>query len=325
MRYTQYKAFEKHLDSSFPSNFSSLYCLIIKDPAERSLAFDELKRKMSLSSKGCCEEKELLAELDAFSLFSGKQIIHFQGCEKLSKSCIGLLEKKIPALSPLTTLVLSGESFQRQSSFYKLCEKHGVILDTGEEKAWEKEKSLAEWLFERAHLAKKTIELAAVNTLARGSQGSFAMLFKEWEKLLVYTSEKSHITLADVEAICCLACLDSNFALGESILAHKSKEALETAHRMLDQGVSVFPLLRSLRHQMTTALQLVSADKEWISQKLPYLKGQMLEKQMQAASRFGSNRLIDAIQMIDAYEFKAKNGCDDPKLLLTMLCTRIIP
>lgn len=334
VRYNQYKAFEKHLQSSTPSNFSSLYSLIIKDPGERALAFDLLKKMLNAGTVVLFQadsqgEKELLSQLDDLSLFSGKQLLHLQGCEKLSKSCQASLEKRIQHILPSITLVLSAETISKQSNFYKAIEKQGVILEIGEEKPWEKEKSLAEWIIERAHQEKKTIESDAVNILARGTQGSLAIMAAEWEKLLTYCSEKSKISAADVHSICCLASNDTGWQLGEAILAQNHKGALETAHRLLDQGTSLFPLLRSLRHQVTTALFLATAEREGnrelISQKFPYLKGHMLEKQVQAANKFGPRRLAQAIQTIDEYEFKAKDGCDDPKLLLTLLCTRIIP
>jgi DNA polymerase-3 subunit delta len=332
VRYTQFKAFEKHLQSSYPSNFLPLYCILIKDPAERGLAFDTLKKKLeasSLSHYDPQEVKALLGELDTLSMFAGKQLFHLHACEKLTKETQGLLEKRLASLPPSTTLVFSGESVPRQSAFFKALEKHGVILDTGEEKPWEKEKNLAEWLLEQARQAKIAIDPDAVNALARGTQGSLSLLSAEWEKLLTYVGEKPQITLSDVLAICLISTTDSTWAFGEAILAKDSKTALETSHRMLDAGVSVFPLLRGLRHQVMTALLMATAEREgkrdWISQKFPYLKGQMLEKQLHAASRFGVDRLSTAIQTIDDFEFKAKDGFDDAKLLLTLLCTRIIP
>ena len=334
VRYNQYKAFEKHLQSSTPSNFSALYSLIIKDPGERALSFDLLKKKLNAGTVVLFQadsqgEKELLSQLDDLSLFSGRQLLHLQGCEKLSKGTQSSLEKRIQHILPSIILVLSAETLSKQSAFYKAIEKHGVVLEIGEEKPWEKEKSLAEWIIERAHQEKKTIDPEAVNILARGTQGSLAILASEWEKLLTYCSEKAKISSNDVLSICCLASNDTGWLLGESILAQNHKGALETAHRLLDQGTSLFPLLRSLRHQVTTALFLATAEREgkrdMISQKFPYLKGHMLEKQVQAAAKFGPRRLAKAIQTIDEYEFKAKDGCDDPKLLLTLLCTRIIP
>ena len=334
MRYTQYKAFEKHLQSSSPSNFSSLYSLIIKDPGERALAFDLLKKRINaetviLFQADSQGEKELLSQLDDLSLFSGRQLLHLQGCEKLSKSGQASLEKRIQHILPSIVLVLSAETLSRQGAFYKAIEKHGVVLDIGEEKPWEKEKSLAEWIIERAQQEKKTIDPEAVNILARGTQVSLAILASEWEKLLTYCCEKSKITPTDVHSICCLTSNDTGWLLGEAVLGQNHKHALETAHRLLDQGNALFPLLRSLRHQVTTALFLATAEREGkrelISQKFPYLKGHMLEKQVQAASRFGPRRLAGVLQTIDEFEFKAKDGCDDPKLLLTLLCTRIIP
>lgn len=321
MRYTQHKAFEKHLRSSSPSNFSSLYCLVIKDPGERLLALESLKRTVGVTPLTLHSEEELLSQLDSFSFFSGKQVFHYY-CEKFSKST--QLEKRFSHISPDVILVLSTESQSRQSAFYKAVEKHGVLLDTAEEKPWEKEKNLTEWLMERVFQANKMMDLEAAHLLSKGSSGSFARLAVEWEKLLTYVGEKQRISLQDVTTICCLSPLDSTWAFGELLLAQKAGAALEVALRMIDQGGAVFPILRQLRHQMMTALQLTLCDREHIALKFPYLKGQMLEKQLQAGQSFGTSRLIRAIQIIDDFEFKAKDAWDDPKLLLTLLCSRIL-
>lgn len=321
MRYTQHKAFEKHLHSSSPSNFSSLYCLIIKDPGERFLAFESLKKIVGAMSITLHSEEELFSQLDSLSFFSGKQIFHYP-CEKFSKS--SRLEKRFSQMSADVILVLSMESLARQSAFYKAVEKHGVLLDTSEEKPWEKEKNLAEWLMERVFQANKTMDLEAVTALSKGSCGSLALLASEWEKLLTYVGERPRISLHDVMTICSLSPLDSAWAFGELLLAQNAGAALEVALRMIDQGGAIFSILRQLRHQMTTALHLTLFDREQISLKFPYLKGQMLERQLQAAMNFRTGPLIKAIQLIDELEFKAKDGWDNPKLLLTLLCAKVV-
>lgn len=333
MRYTQFNAFEKHLHSATPANLCPLYALLVKDPAERVWIFDQLKGQLdplniTVYAPDLAGVRQLIEDLFSLSLFSGKTLFHIPDCEKLPKEAQGLLEKKLSALSSATPLVLSGESLVRQGAFFKAIEKQGVILDSGEEKPWEKERSLAEWVVERARREGYSIDSSAVNALARGVQGNLGLLAAEWEKLKTFAGESSVLSHKDVQAICHLTLQDSNWALGEAILAQDSKTALEIAERMIEKGSAPVAILRSLRHQIVTAFLLASADEEgkrsWAMEKFPYLKGQMFEKQMQTARRFGSEKLSCVIQTIDDFEFQAKDSLEDPKLLLTLLCAKVL-
>lgn len=329
MRYSQFKAFDKHLQSSLPSNFSPLYCLIIKDPRERMLALLELKKHLgvfaiSTFSADPQGEKALMAELDAFSLFSENKLLHLQGCEKLSKNTQGLLEQKILELPKQTTLVLSAESLGKQSAFYKAVEKHGVILEIGEEKLAEKEKGLAEWLIAHVHRIQKTITPDAADLLIKGSGASFAILHQEFEKLATYIGDKDQILIQDVYDICCLSPQDSTWAAGDAFLTGNIKQTLESLYRTVDQGGVIFSIIRQLRYQIRQALIIASSDRSMISQIFPHLKGYALEKQIQNALHFGEKRLVLALQTLDDLEFIAKDSLDDPKLLLTLLCTKVL-
>lgn len=324
MKYSQFRAFEKHLQSAAPDRFSPVYCFIGKDSQERALAFDTLKKSLNIKeviryeSEG---EKEFLRDLDTPSLFQEKRLLYFHIGEKVSKTL------KIGPIPPSTFVVFSAESISPKSSFYQAVEKAGVILEMGEEKPWEKEKVLAEWLLDKASKEGKTLSSDAVNLLVRGCAPSLAVLYQEWEKLLIYSGDQKTIQAKDVEAICVLNPLDSSWALGEAILQKNAKLALEAGCRVLDQGQAIFALLRQLRHQMMTALQLASAKEsgslELVRAKFPYLKGQMFDRQLAAACGWGSMRLARAIERIDTYEFKAKDAFDDPKLLLNMLILRL--
>jgi DNA polymerase III subunit delta len=331
VKYTQFRAFEKHLQSAAPLHFSQIYCFIGKDSQERGLALDTLKKSLKIDEAIRFEstaEKEFLRDLDTMSLFQEKRLLVFQLGEKLSKSISVQIEKRMGNLPSSTYVVFSAETLSGKTSFYQALEKAGVILEMGEEKPWEKERSLAEWLLDRASRAGKTLSPDAVNLLARGCGSSLALLSGEWEKLLTYSGDQKAIHAQDVEAICTLDPIDSTWLLGESILRQDGKTALEVATRMVDQGHAVIALLRQLRHQMMTALQLACAKEtgqiEAVRAKFPYLKGQMFDRQLAACSQFGSKRLARAIEKIDDYEFKAKDAWDDPKLLLNMLILRLI-
>lgn len=330
MRYTQIKAFENHLESSAPSHFAKIYVLLCKDLGERLFIYDRLKaallrqfskidiRTYQADPKG---ERDFLRDLEAPSLFCEEQLFHLAGCEKLSKGFCQSFEKKVQTLFRTTT-VFSGESIAPISSFYRFLEKEGVILDTGGEKPWEKEKGLGEWLVSLAKKEKKTIAPEALRLLVKGC-GNFSTLFSEWEKLAIFTSGRSEITKDDVERISVLIPEESSWQLGEAILASDGKRALTVARNALSQGSTTIALLRQVRHQFSTALYILSCQergkKDLIPLKFSYLKGAFLEKQLSLAARFGLRRLSQAVIALEKLEYKAKDTLDDPHLLFTYL------
>lgn len=327
MKYTQINGFEKHLQGASLSSFSEIYTLLSKDSADLQFAVDLFKKFLKgyythSVPPSALGEKEFLSILNTPSLFQKPELIHIFSVEKLSKDFQSTLLKELPALPKRIKLLLTGESLSKNSNLYKGIEKSGIVLDLSEEKPYEREKSLAEWLLKKSSEQKKKIAPEVVNALARGVSGSFSRLEKEWEKLSLYTLDKEMIQLSDL----LLVELDSNetnWKIGEYLLQGNRQKALEIIYQELKRGESPIALLRLLRHQIQTALMIASYDQEGqsekIQEKFPYLRGQMLERQLHAARSFGVNNLTRLLYRIDEYEFKAKDSVTDGELLFTML------
>lgn len=333
MKFTQIKAFEKHLESSSPNHFAPVYGLFMKDQGDRTWLLDRLKLSLltpassytSISSDS--GEKGVLQELLAPSLFCEPRVIHFSvdSLPKPKHETVAVLLKQLPQE---VRCIFTGEALLKSSPLYKVIETEGALFETAGEKPWEREKSLSEWILHRAHLDRKTVSPGVVNTLVKNVGGSFALLAGEWEKLVLYAGDRSAIHDADLAAVGVLLAQESAWALGDALLARDRKKALESALNSLEQGAAVIQLLRQMRHQLLTALKtLLHAEEGSLSlliEKTPYLKGAILEKQLHAAKLFGKERLLQAVVHLDKSELQAKDGQDDPELLLTQLIARII-
>lgn len=326
MRYTQFRAFQKHLHSSSPDHISALYCIVSGEEDERSLALAELKKALKnppLIQFGGDRAKEALAALNTPGLFETKEIIHLHSLEKIPKKEQGELLQAFSSIRPGVTLVLSGETLSKASHFYKGIETHGILLDFVEEKPWEREKGMLEWLALESTQAKVSVSKEAARLLANGTLGKYSHLKSEWEKLLLYTDGKGKIELEDVLAISTLQRDDTTFALSDAIASLDAKKALLVATRLLQQGNSVFSLLRQIRSKMQMLLLACEGQEAEVIQKYPYLRGQLLEKLMADAKGFGAERASMAIKELDAFEFAAKDGLDDEGLLFLLLIGKI--
>lgn len=332
MKYTQFIAFEKHLESAKEVQLSPLYCLIGKDLSERRWAFDCLKKILfektpSLEYLEYDQEHSFLNDIEAHSLFASTRLLLFTSNDKYSKKWSEAFEKKIVEIPPSTTLVLLFDTLAKSTTLYKAIEKQGIIFEMGEEKPWEKDKTLSTWLMNQAARFKKQISTDVVTMLVKGCNRSFSLLANEWEKLLVYVGERPSITIEDVRAIATLIPEDNSWAIGEAILGGNIAEAVQAFRHALAQGQSILPLLRQIRHQFITALHLLyyktSGQEELIHSKYPYLKGPMLSKQLTIASKYGMSDLERAIVHIDCAEFNAKDGWEDPQLIMTYLIGKL--
>ncbi len=333
MKFSQVRSFEKHLASSAPHHFAPVYIILVKDATDRTWMVERAKRRLigegvrSIAIFETDPTKRLMQELSTLSLLREERVViaYFEAAPKgKADELIGLIKQ----LPKETRCLIAMESLAKSTALYKAVEEEGVILELPTEKSWERERSLTEWLLHEASELGKTIAPQAVQLLVKGVWGSYARLSSEWEKLLMFVGERAKITLDDVSAISSLEVEESSWALGDALLAGDGKKALESALQLIEQGSEAIQLLRQIRHQLMTAFQTAVHSEEGTLDsflvKMPHLKGALLQKQLNAAARFGIKRLAHAVAAIDACEFRAKDGISCPKLLLTQLLAKLL-
>lgn len=339
MKYTNYRSFEKHLEESAPSHFTPIYMLIDKDPFSRKVATDKLidlllqdKTSRELCLKQFQGEElslqALMSEIDSFAFFSQQRIFLIHNSEKITKPQLEKLEPYFSRLPKQTYLILSCNALSTTTNFYKKVEKAGVIVDIAEEKPWEKEKNLQGWLITEAASNQKSLDPQASLTLVKQIGLDKSLLQQELNKLICYIGERNTITMADITAISISLPLDTIWQLGESIFRKETMEALRISKAMLDEGSAFLSVLRQIRTQFQTELEVgcilaAGGHGEEISQRFPYMKGHILSRHMQMAQSYGVKKLKEGILQIDAAELKAKNSQVDPHLLNELLMVHL--
>lgn len=335
MKLTSTRAFEKHLEDAYPKHFAAHYLLMIKEDEERRLAAKTAERilskllthpKMSTESKPANKWKigDLLGELLSSGFFDATRLILVHEIEDYNKED---LDKLIPYLenpNPSIKLVLTTSGISKASNFYKLCEKNGVVLEIGEEKPWEKEKNVVEWLNHRAKEHGKSWHPQALQTLFKQIGPDKSILEQELFKLVCYVGERPTVTAQDVLDVCLTQNVQNNWLLGESLLKKDFKTALEASRAALEEGANIIQIIRLVRSQFATQLQIATilengmGPAEVVGQ-FPYMKGSMLERNLQIAQRLGSEKLKKGLMAIDSTELQAKNSQVDPQFLADQL------
>lgn len=340
MRYDNFPAFEKYFEEKTSSQLSSLYFILGKEAYEcqeaiqlmlRFLLPSQAEREFALTVfEGSSLEEYVLSEAlaSAGSFFAKSQVIWIQQAEKLKKGVQDILVKSFSRLQTAQFLILSGTSWQKNTSFYKAIDKEGVILDFAEVKSWEKEKRLAEWVNKQSAAARKLMSFQVCQLLVKRIGPDQALLAREIEKLVCYCSDKKEIAKEDVEALCPHLHNESIWHLGEAIFRRDSANALQAAHGMLMEGQPLLPLLRQIRSQFQTEYQiclLLTQGKQphEITQEFPYMKGQILERHLQQARQYGLKAFKAGFLALETAEMRIKNSSIDEKIILELLMVQL--
>jgi len=339
MKYTTLRAFEKHLEGSAPLNFSPIYVILGKDGGDRRIALETLvaalrraqpQEKVALRSfqGDMMRASDLARELDTFTFFAPKEIIVVHESDALKKETSDMLIGYFQKTNPRQTLILTAAALLHTTSFYKQAEKAGVVLEFAEEKAWEREKSLAEWAAQAAAAQGKQLPARVAEALIKHVGLDRSTLIQELDKLICYCGERSEITLQDIRAICTQGSSSNEWLLGEAITRQDASTALQILHELLLEGTPIFSLLRQLRSQFQTGCQMSwilanGGGPEGVVREFPYLKGRLLDQKVQLAQSYGFARFKKGLQLIDEAEIAAKNGMDDHALLADLTVIKL--
>lgn len=340
MKFTNMRAFEKHIEEAAPNHFSSLYIIIAEDIYQRKMACDALTKALlgntlnrelalkTLEGEGLSPET-LMSELNATSFFVTKSIVLVQNADKLKKSCTTSLEAYFFKNNPLITLVLAAEDINIQTNFYKKGEKAGIILDIAEEKPWEKEKHAVEWIAKKCAKEKKNIATEVCQYIVKTLGPELSSLDQEVEKLFCYVGERQQITIQDVSCICSSNNVETIWQLGEAIFKKQAAIALRISKGLLAvEGSSFFSLIKQIRFQFETDYQVCEILKRCgssleVSQQFPYMKGVVLDRHVHMAQHYGMDRFKKGLIKIDEAVVQAKNSSIDLDLLLEMLIIKL--
>ncbi|QLH34832.1 MAG: DNA polymerase III subunit delta [Parachlamydiaceae bacterium] len=340
MKYNQLKAFEKHLEGASPAHFAPVYMILSKDEFNRKIAYEKLIKHLlgeqianpmalSVYNEEKADIAKILQELDTLGIFAAKRVVVIHQADNLLKPATEKLLTYYENPNPSVYLVLTASSIAANTNFYKKSELVGVILEIPEEKSWEKEKSLKEWVDQKAAACGKQIESAAIQLLLKQIGTDQALLNQEIEKLVCYVGDRSKVTSQDVSAICISVNTENVWQLGEAIFQRDPTAALRIALALIKEGIPLLMLLRQIRTQFQTDFQVCTllaqgGSGSEITKQFGYMKGQILEKHMHLAKNFGLQRFRKGLILIDETELAAKNSAAENAYLIERLIVKLV-
>lgn len=335
MKYTNLTAFEKHLEGAAPEHFSNIYLVQSKEAFIRKQAIDRLI-SLILKDGGIpgislflfdAERDKIeivMQELQAVAMFAKKRLIAIQNADAYTKAATLRLEAYCASPDRSTCLVITAESLNRATTFYKKLEKVGVVLDVPEEKPWEKEKSVADWLQVAAMKEGKQLDPQVAQMLIKQLGTEQVLLSNELLKLICYVGQRPAILDADVAAISSIATPSNGWQLGEAIFRRDAPAALGMSKGLLAEGTALIALLRQIRFQFQTQYQICSilaagGTAAEVAKEFPYMKGMILDRNIRQSQQYGMQRFKKGLLAIDEAELQAKNSAMDAEFLAEKL------
>ncbi len=336
MKYLDWKSFEKHIQNASSVHLSSIYLLLGKEEflshLAEELVISAFKRQgyTLLNWDGSqVAEASLEQTLFGMDFFASSTLVKLTAADKLAKKNQELLQSYYPKAQSKTAILLMAPALNANTNFYKQTEKYGVVFAPEALKPKNLEALCVEWLIQQAAKEQKQLLPSAADLLYRSVGANYVALRNELNKLIVFIGNEKAIQDSHVSALVGATPQATTWQMSEAILQGNSREAFHLAHELLRQGNSLIGLIRQLRRSIQTGFEICSIltaglPPQEISTRYPYMKGFILDKNIQLARQYGLERFHNAIIALDSAEFSAKDSLSDEELLIEQLVTKLI-
>lgn len=331
MKFPSVAVFDKHLKEAFPDHLASIFLIVTPDEYERRKNIDKitalLQKKdahLRLVRLSGLEDpiERVKQEILTPSLFGGLTLVIYEAVDKVKNNAdLGDLFAHFP---PGVYLVLGAAGYKAVSELYQKGKKEIIALDMGDEKPWEKERRLQEWLVQEARRQQKSLNSDVVQYLMQHLGPDLATLDQELSKLICYVGDKPRIELEDAKAICGTRDLFTGWQLAEKIVWEK---AAPLGDKVADMGF-LFPFIGQLRYHLQLGYRLAEllASKATlgdIKHHFPSLRPQQLEK-FSAQARSRKPRFFHrGLEMLYHLEFASKSSPLDIGVLFDLFQAKL--
>jgi len=333
VKYSTLASYQQALKECASEQLPVVVLVLAKDAYDRKQAVDTyLRLSESWDIKSfegeSLERSYLFDELNTVPFLGQGTCVSLVHLDKVDKATLTSLVDYVSAPNPAVRLIMSGSSLPGRHRLLKACEEHGFFCSIAELRPWEKEQQIEAWIRTYIQEAGKSVEAAGSSMLARQLGTDKILLQGEMNKLLCYVGDRKKVTAEDVMQICACVNLDTIWQLGEAILRREVGKALSVTRKLVTDGMNVLTLLWQVRSQLQTAFQICSIiDKGGaagqVMQQFPYMKGRILERNMQLAQDYGRVRFRRALLLVNKADMQLKNSVGPSDVLVEHLVAQL--
>lgn len=331
MKYHNLASFDKHLKEAFPHHLSPTYLIVTPCPFERreiaKKIFSLLEKKESSSFRTLDSQtssvEHVIASLNTLSLFGEKEILFFDGIETIKP--LTSLINYISHPNPTSFLILGSSSMKPLADLYQKGKKEIIVLDLSEEKPWEKERRIHEWLLQRSKSQGKNLPSEVAVFLIDKIGPDMAALYQELEKLICFIGDRPSITLTDAKALCLSIPQINSWQLAEKVIWNKEASHI---HDKLKDLSFLLLFVGQLRYHLQigykiAALLSQSRTPSDIAASLTQVRPQALDKYLPFARERKEAYFQKGLLALYDMELAAKSTSLDPSALFDHFLGRL--
>jgi DNA polymerase III delta subunit len=233
-------------------------------------------------------------------------------------------ETIVSELPDTTCLLIVEKEVDKRMKLYSLIAKTGLAVEFPLQKPPELEK----WVANIAARSGKQFERGAQGYFMEKSEDSMTAIKSELDKLLMYTGERSRITMGDIAAVCSFSLKARIFDLMDAVVAGQRLKAIAELRALMEQrepAIRIMAMLSGhlalLRHMKLMSGRGMQLNEITELMKLNPYRAKILWRQCR---RCQPDRLDGAIKKCYEQDFAVKSGRLDKdaalELLVASLC-----
>ena len=317
------------LERSVRDSPQPLYLLLgperyLRDAAARSLTEAALSRTLlrdfNESSFNLLRDsvQAAIAAAEQLPMMSERRVVRIRDFARLRETDEETLVRYLNNPSPQTVMIFLADDLDKRKKSTKALLDNCVVVDfpslkDAEAKTWAKS---------RLKELRVTADDQVLNEIISLVGTDVQTLFNEIDKLASAVADTGRITATVVDELIGRSRELSNFELGDHLLANNRKRALETLHRLLDDGaepVMLIGLIAGNYHRLALAKYLlVKGGREEVFRNisLPPFKRDAYIANLQ---RNDGARIARGLQLTAAADLAIKTSQATPRLQLELL------
>lgn len=317
------------LERSLRESPKPLYLLLgterfLRDAAARSITeaalHGTLLREFNESSFNLVRDsvQAAIAAAEQLPMMSERRVIRIRDFGRLRENDEETLIRYLNNPAPSTVMILVADDLDKRKKATKALLDNAVLVDfpplkDAEAKAWAKSR-----LKELKVTADETVLSEIIGLVGTDVQ----TLFNELDKLASAVADTGRITSVVVDELIGRSRELSNFELGDHLLANNRKRALETLHRLLDDGaepVMLIGLIAGNFHRLALAKHLLAKggrEEVFRNISLPPFKRDAYIANLQ---RNDAAKIARGLQLTAAADLAIKTSQATPRLQLELL------
>lgn len=246
MKFQNTAAFDKHLKEAFAEHFSPAYMIMSGEEGIRKKLINRLvsifQKKDPNAQRIDVSLSTVFDSLNTRPLIGSFSIVVLDDIHLLKKGETQRLESYLKNPASYAYLILGSSS---SKGLFDLCKKV-VVLDLTEEKPWERQARLKEWLLAVASKEKKRLTPELIEFLLAHKGGDISLLEQELNKLITYCLDKEVIELKDAERVCSNSLQITSWKQAENLI----KEGKFKGESPVTDTSSLLAFMGQLRYQL---------------------------------------------------------------------------